>query len=76
MAAPKMFSGNLTTPISDHLLQFLVVHFVYNSYPKSNKYERDWSRSDQANLVLDYFSTGCDNVMLASNMNIDVQYFP
>ena len=69
MAVPNLISGNLTASISDHLPQFLVApNIIFNaSYPKSNNYERDWSRFDQENFVLDYFSVNCDNLLLSSN---------
>ena len=46
MAVPSIISGNLTVSISDHLLQFFVAPniFVNAFYPKSNNYERDWSK--------------------------------
>ena len=65
MAVPNITSGNLTASISDHLPQFLVAPntFFNSSYPKSNNYERDWSRFDQENSVLDYFSVNWDNLL-------------
>ena len=58
MAVPNIISGNLTASILDHHPQFLVAPNVFfnASYPKSNNYERDWSRFDQENFALDYFS--------------------
>ena len=58
MAVPNIIFGNLTASILDHLPQFLVApNFFFNaSYPKSNNYERGWSRFHQKNFVLDYFS--------------------
>ena len=62
MAVPNNISGNLTASISDHLPHILVVPNVFfnASDPKSNNYERDWSRFDQQNFVLDYFSIEWD----------------
>ena len=73
MAAPNITSGNLTASISDHLPQFLVApNIFFNAcYPKSNNYERDWSRFDQENFVLDYFSVEWDNVLLSPNTNTE-----
>ena len=67
MAVPNIISGNLTASISYHLPQFLVAPNIFfnGSYPKSNNYERDWSRLDQENFVLDYFSVKWDNVLLS-----------
>ena len=56
MAVPNIISVNLKASISDLLPQFLVAPNIFfnGSYPKSNNYERDWSRVDQENSVLDY----------------------
>ena len=76
MAVPNITSGNLTASISDHLPQFLVAPntFFNSSYPKSNNYERDWSRFDQENSVLDYFSVNWDNLLPSSNRNTETSY--
>ena len=76
MAVPNIISGNLTASISDHLPQFLVARNIFfnASYPKSNNYERDWSRFDQENFVLDYFSVEWDNVLISPNTNTEKSY--
>ena len=76
MAVPNIISGNLTASISDHLPQFLVAPKIFfnASYPKSNIYERDWSRFDQENFVLDYFSVEWDNVLISPNTNTEKSY--
>ena len=55
---PSSVSGNLTSSISDHLPQFLIVPdiFLNSSPPKSNIYERDWNNFDQENFILDYLA--------------------
>ena len=59
-----------TGSISEHLPQFRLAPdiFLNFSYPTSNKYERHWSRFDQEDFVLDYFSVDWDNLLLSSNM--------
>ena len=76
MAVPNIIYGNLTASISNHLPQFLVApNIFFNvSYPKSNNYERDWSRFDQENFVLDYFPVKWDNVLLSPNTNTEKSY--
>ena len=76
MAVPNIISGNLTASISDHLPQFLVAPNIFfnTSYPKSNNYEKDWSRFDQENFVLDYFSVEWDNVLISPKINIEKSY--
>ena len=76
MAVPNIISGNLTASISNHLPQFLVAPNIFfnASYLKSNNYERDWSRFDQENFVLDYFSVEWDNFLLSPNTNTEKSY--
>ena len=76
MTVPNIISGNLTASISDYLPQFLVApNVIFNaSYPKSNDYERNWSRFDQEKFVLDYFSTEWGNFLLSSNTNTEKYY--
>ena len=53
----EIISGNLTATISDHLPQFLFAPNILSnpSYNKSNIFERDWSRYNKENFILDYF---------------------
>ena len=73
MAVPNKISGNLTVSTSDHLPQSLVACDIFfnTSYPKSNISERDWSRFDQENFVLDYFSVEWDNILISPNTNTE-----
>ena len=72
--------SNMTVPniisIWDHLLQFLAaVNIIFSaSYPKYSNHEREWSRFDQENFVLNFFSINWDNVLLSSNTNIEISY--
>ena len=76
MPVPNIISGNLRSSISDHLPQFLVAPNIFfnASYTKSNNYERDWSRFDQENFVLDYFSVEWDNFLLVPNTETEKSY--
>ena len=76
MAVPNITSGNLTASILDNLPQFFVAPTIFFNafYPKSNNYERDWSRYDQENLVLDYFSVNRNNLWLSSKTNTEKSY--
>ena len=55
---PDKISSNLTAIISDHLPQFAIIHNMFGNISgnKSNIYERDWSKFDRENFILDYFS--------------------
>ena len=70
---PNSISGNLTTFISDHLPQFLIVPNIFSNPPshKSNIYERDWSNFDQKNFILDYFSINRNETPKIEEQNID-----
>ena len=58
-------SGNITTTISDHLLQFSFVPNILSnrSTQKSNYYERDWTKFKQENFILDYFGKDCADLL-------------
>ena len=58
LISPEAIFGNLTSTISDHLPQFMIVPNVFSNPPsnKSNIFERDWSKFDQEKFILDYFS--------------------
>ena len=70
---PDSISGNLTTTISDHLPQFLIVPNIFSNPPslKSNICERDWSNFDQKNFILDYFSINWNETPKIEEQNID-----
>ena len=59
---PDILSGNLTTTIwngiSDHLPQFAIIPNMFGNISgnKCNISERDWSKFDHENFILDYFS--------------------
>ena len=52
---PDIISGNLTATISDHLPPFSIIPNMFGNIPgnKSNIYERDWSKFDRENFILD-----------------------
>ena len=55
---PDIVSGNLTTTISNHLSQFSIIPNMFGNTigNKFKIHERDWSRFDRENFILDYFS--------------------
>ena len=57
--------GNITATISDHLHQFLVSPNTFANPPsnKSNVFERDWSKFDLENFILDYFDIDWSNLL-------------
>ena len=66
--------GNITATISDHLPQFLVSPNTFANPPsnKSNVFERDWSKFDQENFILDYFDTDWSNLLNLNEKNVDL----
>ena len=50
---PDIIPGNLPATISDHLPQFAIIPNIFWQYLR---HERDWSKFDQENFILDYFS--------------------
>ena len=57
--------GNLTSTISDHLPQFLIMPSIFSdpSSSKSNVYERSWSNFNKEEFILDYFEKDWDLIL-------------
>ena len=68
---PDIISGNLTATISDHLPQFSKIPNMFGNIPgnKSNIYERDWSKFDRENFILDYFSVEWEDLLKIDELN-------
>ena len=66
--------GNITATISDHLPQFLVSPNTFANPPsnKSNVFERDWSKFDQENFILDYFDIDWSNLLNLNEENVSL----
>ena len=69
-----IISGNITATISDHLPQFSVVPNILSnpSTPKSNYYERDWSKFKQENFILDYFDADSTDLLQIDQQNVNL----
>ena len=70
---PDIISGNLNATISDHLPQFAIIPNMFGNIRgnKSDIYERYWSKFDQQNYVLDYFSVDWENLLKINELNAD-----
>ena len=70
---PDIISGDLTATISDHLPQVTIIPNMFGniSDKKSKSYERDWSKFDQENFILDYFSVDWEDLLKIDELNID-----
>ena len=66
-------SGNLTATISDHLPQFAIILSMFDNTEsnKSNIYERGWSKFDQENFILGYFSIDWEDLLETDGLNVD-----
>ena len=70
---PDKISSNLTVTISDHLPQFSIISNMFGNISgnKSNIYERDWSKFDPENFILDYFSVDWEDLLKTDELNAD-----
>ena len=71
---PDIISGNLTATISDHLHRFSIIPNMFGNITignKSNIYERDWSKLDRENFILDYFSVEWEDLLKINELNAD-----
>ena len=70
---PDIISGNLTATISDHLPQFAIIPNMFGNITgnKSNIYERDWSKFDPENFILDYFSVDWEDLFKINELNAE-----
>ena len=70
---PDIISGNLTASISDHLPQFGIIPNMFGNITgnKSNIYERDWSKFDPENFILDYFSVDWEDLFKINELNAE-----
>ena len=66
-------SGNLTATIFDPLPQFGIIPNIFGNIlsNKSNIYERGWSKFDQENFILDYFSVDLEDLLKTDELNAD-----
>ena len=60
-------------PVSDHLPQFAVILNMFGNISgnKFNIYERDWSKFDRENFILDYFSVDWEDLLKIDELNVD-----
>ena len=70
---PDIISSNLTATISDHLTQFSVIPNMFGNISgnKSNIYERDWSKFEHRNFILDCFSVDWEGLLEIDELNAE-----
>ena len=70
----EIISENLTATIYDHLPQFAFAPNILPnlSYNRSNIFERDWSKLNKENFILDYFETNSSDILQLGQQNMDL----
>ena len=73
---PNNISRTIAATISDHLTQFLIAPDVFSNPPstKLNIFERDWSKFDQENLILDYLTVDWENLIKSNSGDVDQSF--
>ena len=63
----------MTATVSVHLPQLAIIPDMFGNIlgNKSNIYERDWSKFDQENFFLDYFSVDWEQLLKIDDLNAD-----
>ena len=63
----------MTGTISDHLPQFAIIPYMFGNISGniSNIYEKDWSKFDQENFILDYFYVDWEDLLKIDELNVD-----
>ena len=63
----------MTATISDHLPQFAIILNMFGNISgnKSNIYERNWSKFDRENFILDCFSVNWGDLLKIDELNAD-----
>ena len=63
----------MTATIFDHLPQVTIIPNMFGNVlgNKSNIYARDWSKYDQENFILDYFSVYWEDLLKIDELNVD-----
>ena len=59
--------------MSDHLPQFAIIPNIFGNISgnKYNIYERDWSKFDRENVILDYFTVDWEDFLKINELNSD-----
>ena len=70
----EVISENITAIISDHLPQFLFAPNVLSNplCNKSNILERDWSKFNKENFILDYFDKNWSEILQLDQLNVNL----
>ena len=69
----KSISGNLTSTVSNHLPQFLILpKFFSNASPsKYNIYTHDWKKFDEEKFNFEFNNQDWDNILVLGEQNLN-----
>ena len=72
----EVIAGNLTATISNHLPQFLIAPDIFCNPPpnKNSIFEKNWSKFNHENFILDYFDINWPNVLKLEMQNVDLSF--
>ena len=72
----EIISGNLTSTISDYLPQFLNAPHIFSNAPnkKSKIFERDWSKFNHEDFILDFFAVDSPHILKLQNNDINTSF--
>ena len=72
----EIISGNRTYTISDHLPQFLIAPHIFSnaSNKKSNIFERDWSKLNREEFILDFFAIDWPHILKLQNNGTNTSF--
>ena len=70
---PDIISGNLTATISNQMPQFSIIPNIFGNVPgnASNIYEREWSKFDRENFILNCFSVDWKDLLKVDELNAE-----
>ena len=70
---PDIILNNQTATTSDRLPQFAIIPNIFGNISSNNYniYERDWSKFDRENFILDYFSVDWEDLFKIDKVNAD-----
>ena len=73
---PDCFSGNITSTISDHLPQFLIIpnFFSHSNSYKAPVYSRNWKNFNSEDFILDYFGTDWQNILKIHQNDVNISF--
>ena len=71
----QVTSGNITSLISDHLPQFILIrHGTSTNNDHSNVFERNWKQFDKEDFILDFLDIDWNATLDIEKQDIDISF--